>query len=150
MIFRTAVAADVPILRTMLQALAEGEGGQTVASEAALLTHGFGRRPLFQAVIAEAEIPLGMAIFYPDFSTHRGEPGVYVQDIFLVPAARGAGLGPRLLAEVMARQDFGAQYMTLLVSPANPRATGFYSRLGFRPRGYEFLILDGAALKALG
>ena len=134
----------------MLQALAEGEGGQTVASEAALLTHGFGPRPLFQAVMAEAEIPLGMAIFYPDFSTHRGEPGVYVQDIFLVPAARGTGLGPRLLAEVMARQDFGAQYMTLVVSPANPRATLFYNRLGFRPRGYEVLILDGAALKALG
>lgn len=134
----------------MIQALADGVGGgRPVASESALMTHGFGRRPLFQAVIAEAEAPLGMAIYYPDFSTHRGEPGVYVQDIYVTPEARGSGLGPRLLAEVMARQDFGARYMTLCVGPENTAALRFYRRLGFRPRGYDYLILDGERLYEL-
>jgi ribosomal protein S18 acetylase RimI-like enzyme len=150
LIFRPAVAADVPVLRAMLQALADGEGGNyPVASEDALLTHGFGPRPLFRAVIAEAEVPLGMAIYYPDFSTHRGEPGVYVQDIYVAPEARGSGLGQRLLAEVMAQQDFGARYMTLMVGPANTAAQRFYHRLGFRSRGYDCLILDGENLEAL-
>lgn len=147
---RNAVAADVPVLRAMLQALSDVDGGTgAVATEAALMTHGFGPRPLFQAVIAEADQPLGMAIYFPDFSTHRGEPGVYVQDIYVAPGARGTSLGPRLLAEVMARQDFGARYLTLAVSPANTGALRFYQRLGFRPRGYDFLILDGAELAAL-
>ena len=148
--FRAARAGDVPVLRTMVQALSAEDGGQhNVASEAALLTHGFGPRPLFQAVIAETDTPLGMAIYFADFSTHRGEPGVYVQDIFVIPAARGAGLGPRLLAAVMAHQEFGARYMTLAVNPSNTGATDFYRGLGFRPRGYDFLILDGANLAAL-
>ena len=148
--FRAARAGDVPVLRTMVQALSAEDGGQhNVASEAALLTHGFGPRPLFQAVIAETDTPLGMAIYFADFSTHRGEPGVYVQDIFVVPAARGRGLGQRLLAAVMAQQDFGAQYLTLAVSPSNTGALNFYRGLGFCPRGYDFLILDGANLAAL-
>lgn len=147
---RPCTVADVPTLRAMIQALSDGEGGShPVGSEASLLTHGFGPHRLFQAVIAEAEIPLGMAIYFPDFSTHRGEPGVYVQDIYLVPKARGTGLGQRLLAEVMARQDFGARYLTLVVSPANAAALRFYHRLGFRSRGYEFMILDGENLAAL-
>jgi ribosomal protein S18 acetylase RimI-like enzyme len=150
LIFRPAVAGDVPTLRAMLQALADGEGATyQVASEAALLTHGFGPRPLFRAVIAEAEAPQGMAIYYPDFSTHRGEPGVYVQDIFVAPEARGTGLGPRLLAAVMAQQDFGARYLTLMVGPENASAQRFYHRLGFRSRGYDCLILDGEKLEAL-
>ena len=148
--FRRAGAADVPTLRAMIQALADAEGAShPVASEAALMTHGFGPRPLFQAVLAGADTPLGMVIYFPDFSTHRGEPGVYVQDIYLVPEARGSGLGARLLAEVMARQDFGARYMTLVVSPANASAQRFYQRLGFRSRGYDLMILDGELLTAL-
>ena len=63
--------------------------------------------------------------------------------------ARGAGLGRRLLAAVMAQQDWGAQYLTLGVSPDNTLAWGFYTRLGFQPRGYEVMLLAGADLKAL-
>ena len=49
----------------------------------------------------------------------------------------------------MARQDFGARYMTLVVSPANAGAQRFYQRLGFRSRGYDLMILDGEPLAAL-
>lgn len=150
MILRPAEPRDIPTLRAMLQALSDHDGGgHEVGSEQSLLQHGFGPRPLYRAVIAEAEAPVGMAIYYPDFSTHRGEPGVYVQDIYLAPAARGTGIAQALLAEVMARQDWGAQYMTLGVSPDNAVANRFYTRLGFRHRAYDFLILDSDALKAL-
>lgn len=135
----------------MLQRVADHDGGSyPVASEAALRQGGFGPRPLFHALIAEETRPLGMAIFYPDFSTHRGEAGVYVQDIWVEPAARGHGLGRRLLVEVLRSQDWGARYIALGVSPDNMTASGFYERLGFRRRGYEMMILTGEAVKRLG
>jgi ribosomal protein S18 acetylase RimI-like enzyme len=143
---RPTTPADIPTLRTMLQALSDHEGGKQVATEASLLQHGFGPRPLYSALVADDQ---GMVIYYPDYSTHRGEPGVYVQDIYVAPAARGTGIAQALLAALMQHQDWGAQYMTLGVSPANTVATRFYSRLGFRHRGYDFLILDGDHLKAL-
>jgi ribosomal protein S18 acetylase RimI-like enzyme len=134
----------------MLQALADHDGGDyAVGSEAGLLQHGFGKRPLFWAVIAETDRAMGMVIYYPDYSTHRGEAGVYVQDIFVDDAARGLGLGRGLLAEMMRRQDWNAQFISLGVSAENHIANGFYTRLGFRKRGYEMLILDGKDLNSL-
>lgn len=147
---RLALAADVPVLRTMLQKLSDHDGGTyPVASEAALLKGGFGPRPLFRALIAEETRPMGMAIYYPDFSTHRGEAGVYVQDIWVEPAARGHGLGKRLMTEALRQQDWDARYVVLGVSPDNMTAHGFYERLGFRRRGYEMMILTGKAVDAL-
>jgi ribosomal protein S18 acetylase RimI-like enzyme len=147
---RRAEAADVPALRRLLQALADHDHGPQVASEVALLEHGFGPRPLFHAALAEQDgAALGMVIYYPDYSTHRGEPGLYVQDIYVAPAARGTGLGTRLLAAAMRLQDWGARYLTLGVDPGNADARAFYAARGFRPRGYDFLILDGTALEAL-
>ncbi|EKD59484.1 MAG: Acetyltransferase, GNAT family protein [uncultured bacterium] len=148
--YRAANAADVPILRAMLQALADHDGGNyTVGPEAGLLQHGFGPRPLFWAIIAETEAPLGMVIYYPDYSTHRGEAGVYVQDIYVSDAARGLGVGRGLMAEMMRQQDWGACFITLAVSSENAVANGFYARLGFRKRGYEMMILEGKAMETL-
>ena len=150
MILRKASAADVPSLRAMLQRLSDHDGGDyPVGSEAALLAGGFGPHPLFHAVIAEDPSPLGMVIYYPDFSTHRGAPGVYIQDLWVDPETRGTGLGRRLLAEAMAQQDWGAAYMVLGASPENDLAMGFYAKVGFERRGYEYLILAGDGLKAL-
>lgn len=147
---RPATAADVPLLRRFLQALADHDGAGPVASESALLAHGFGTRPLFRALIAErGDEPLGLVIFYPDYSTHRGEPGLFVQDIYVSEAARGLGIGTTLLAAAMRAQDWGARYLTLSVNPGNAAAKSYYARRGFRPRGYEFLILDGEGLAAL-
>ena len=147
---RPAQESDVPTLRRMLQKLAEHDGASyPVATEAALREGGFGKRPLFRAVVAEEARPLGMAIYYPDYSTHRGEPGVYIQDIWVEPATRGHGLGRRLLAEVMRQQDWGAKYIVLGVSPENMTAEGFYERLGFTRRGYEMMILTGVGVGAL-
>jgi ribosomal protein S18 acetylase RimI-like enzyme len=150
--YRLATAADVPALHRLLEALAAQDGAGPVGSPESLRAHGFGPRPLFQAILAErAGAAVGMVLFYPDYSTHRGEPGCYVQDIYLEPAARGAGLGRALLAraQAVAREGWGARYLTLAVDPGNAQAQAVYDRLGFRPRGYRFLILDGAALAAL-
>jgi ribosomal protein S18 acetylase RimI-like enzyme len=143
---RPATQADIPALRRMLQALSDHDGGShPVGSEASLLQGGFGPRPLFSALIH----PQGMVIYYPDFSTHRGEPGVYIQDLYVEPEARGTGLAAALLAAVLHHQDWEARYLTLGVSEENPAATRFYAKTGFTRRGYQMMILDGAALQAL-
>ncbi len=148
--YRALKAADMPMLRDMLQALSDQDGGQEVASVEALLHGGFGAQSLFSGVVAEAAgQALGIVVYYPDYSTLRGEAGVYVQDLFVTEAARGKGIGRGLLAAAMAVQDWGARYLTLSVSPANAAAKVFYDRAGFRARGYEYLILDGIALRAL-
>lgn len=148
---RPATRDDVATLRAMLQALSDMDGGPTVASEAALAAHGFGARPLFRAMLAESNgRDVGMVLFFPDYSTHRGEAGLFVQDIYVDPAARGLGVGTALLAAAMRHQDWGARYLTLGVEPGNAAARAFYDRRGFRPRGYDFLILEGEALAALG
>lgn len=149
MIYRAAEVDDVPALQAMLVELAQHEGGGAVGSVAALTEHGFGARRLFQAVLAVDAQPCGMAIYYPDFSTHRGQPGVYVQDLYVDRASRSGGVGRGLLAAVMRLQDWGAQYLTLGVSPDNAVAVAFYARCGFRARGYRFMILDGERLEAL-
>jgi ribosomal protein S18 acetylase RimI-like enzyme len=148
--YRAATAQDAGTLRQMVQALSDHDGGTyPVGSEAGLLQHGFGARPLFWAVIAENTTPLGMVIYYPDYSTHRGEAGVYVQDIYVSDAARRLGVGRGLLAAMMDMQDWNARFITLGVSDENHLANGFYARIGFRKRGYQMMILDGTDLEAL-
>lgn len=149
--YRRATAIDVPSLRVMLQALSDHDGGTyAVASEQSLRDHGFGIRPLFQAAIAEHDgAGVGMVIYYPDYSTHRGEAGVYVQDIYVSDAARGAGVGRGLLAFMLQTQAWDARYITLGASPDNATANRFYSRLGFSARGYQVMILADDALATL-
>ena len=136
----------------MLQALSDHDGGDyAVASEQSLLQHGFGARRLFAAIVAQqGATAVGMVIYYPDYSTHRGQPGVYVQDIYVSLSARGAGLGRGLLAAMLQRQDWGAGYVTLGVNPQNAAATGFYQRLGFQARGYGGMVADASALTTAG
>lgn len=146
---RPAIAADVPTLRAMLQALSDHEGGPQVASEAILLAHGFGPAPIFHALLAEdGARPVGMVLYYPDFSSHRGEPGLYVQDLYVAPETRGTGAGRMLLKAALATQTWGARYITLGVDPANQKALAFYGRLGFTRRKYDYLILDAARLES--
>jgi ribosomal protein S18 acetylase RimI-like enzyme len=148
--FRIATEADAPVIQSMLAELAQHDGARMRGSVESLIRHGFGERQLFQAILAErgAEA-LGLALYYPDYSTLRGEPGAYVQDLYVTEAARGEGLGRRLLTEVMATQDWGARYMILMVGHENEAARRFYARQGFVTRDYEFLMLDGARLEAL-
>lgn len=130
----------------MLQALSDHDGGTNpVASVAALTAAAFGPRPLIHALIAAD----GMVIYYPDFSTHRGEPGLYIQDLYVTPQARGTGLARALVMATLAHQNWNARYITLGVSPDNVAAMRFYAKTGFTPRGYAMMILAGPDLQAL-
>ena len=145
-LIRPVTPADLPRLRALLQALSDEDGGTyQVGSEPALAQALFAPAPLIFALIADQ----GMALYYPDFSTPRGEPGVYIQDLYVTPKARGTGLARALLAAVMRHQGWGAQFMTLGVSPENTTAIRFYAKTGFTPRGYEMMILEGSPLKDL-
>ena len=141
---RPAIPADIPALRTMLQSLSDEDGGTyTVGPEAALahaLTTG-----LIHALIH----PHGMVIYYPDFSTHRGEAGLYIQDLYVTPSARGTGLARSLVAATLVHQTWGARYITLGVSPDNRQALRFYQKTGFTLRGYEMMIRVGSTLPDL-
>ena len=149
---RIATRGDAPAVHALLAALVAHEGGQRLGSLDSLLHHGFGERPLFRAILAEgADEAQGLVLFYPDYSTMRGEAGVFVQDLFVAEGQRGRGLGRALLAAARdhAAAEWDARYLTLSVSPGNPSARAAYEAMGFRPRGYDFLILDGGALVAL-
>ncbi|NBZ88628.1 GNAT family N-acetyltransferase [Stagnihabitans tardus] len=133
---RPITPSDLPRLREMLQALADHEGGTAVASLEALEAAAFGPRPLIRALIAEH----GMVIYFPEFSTHRGLPGVFVQDLYVAPQARGQGLARALLKATLAHQDWGARFIALTVSHDNDLARAFYAKAGFASRGSEALI----------
>jgi GNAT superfamily N-acetyltransferase len=94
---------------------------------------------------------LGFALYYPDFSTLRGRPGVMLQDIYVRETARGLGLGRALLSEVMTdASDWDAAFLTLMIDRMNETARTFYAKAGFAARGdYDMLILEGEGLAAL-
>ena len=153
--FRRAEAANMPLLDRMLREffVELGEPGAERDRTEALLRHGAGPAPMFRAILALAgETPQGLAVYFPEFSTWRAEPGVYVQDLYLVPDARGSGLGPRLLAATLRdAASWGAAYLKLTVHGHNHPAMAFYRRLGFqRPEQDMPFTLEGAAFKRLG
>lgn len=141
---RPAIPADIPALRTMLQSLSDEDGGTyTVGPEAALV------HALTTGLIHALIHPHGMVIYYPDFSTHRGEAGLYIQDLYVTPSARGTGLARSLVAATLVHQTWGARYITLGVSPDNRQALRFYQKTGFTLRGYEMMIRVGSTLPDL-
>lgn len=151
-LIRRAIRADVAAIQAMLQEQADHHGEALQAGPEALERYGFGAFSLFRCLIAErgAET-LGFALYYPDFSTLRGRPGIMLQDIFVRPAARGLGLGRALLAEVIAdARDWEASFLTLMLDRENADARAFYARHGFASRGdYDLLILEGQGLDDL-
>lgn len=152
--FRRAGPGDSSLIQSLLQEQADHHGEVLARGVEALERHGFGAQPLFRALLAEDDASgeaLGFALYYPDFSTLRGAPGVMLQDIYIRPTARGTGLGRALLAEVMRdAADWEAEFMTLMLDRGNDAARAFYGKAGFSLRGdYDLLILEGPALDAL-
>ena len=150
--FRPARAGDADTLQDLLNVLARYDGTVTQGTAAALRRYGFGPQPLFQAVLAEqAGEVLGFVLFFPEFSTLRGRPGVFVQDLYVREPARGNGLGRKLLAQAFAAaQAWDAAYLALMADRSNTKANAFYRTCGFAKRGdYENLVLEGAGLAAL-
>src|SRR5215475_12588958 len=91
---RTATEADVPQILAFIRALAEYErlAEQAVVSAADLRTTLFGPRPGAEVLFACRDgVPVGFALFFPNYSTFLGKPGIYLEDLFVLPAARGLG-----------------------------------------------------------
>jgi len=134
---RFATANDVGLLLAFIRALAayEQKPDAVAASEDDLLRYGFGAERRFEAIIASAgDKPAGFALFFPDFSTWRGRPGLYLEDIFVHEWARRLGVGRRLMARLAAiaiARDWPA--LRFMVLDWNP-ARGFYHRLGAEHR----------------
>jgi len=113
---------------------------------------GFGATPAFEALLAEIDgKAVGLCLYFPSYSTWRGAPGIYVQDLVVVEAARGLGVGRRLLAETarIARAR-GGRYLRLSVDDDNLAAQSLYRRSGFRHSKTELIqVLDEEGFTAL-
>src|SRR5690606_19261611 len=131
---RPAMEQDVPLILTFIQELAEYEKArdQAVATEADLRETLFGPRPYAEVVIAELEgEPVGFALFFHNYSTWLGRPGLYLEDIYVRPHARGRGVGKRLFTYLidLARERRCGR-MEWVVLDWNEPAIRFYESLG--------------------
>ena len=133
---RWATEADAALIVHYIHALAifEKEDVTNVhITEADVRRDGFGERPRFEVLIAEVDRkPVGFALFFPNYSTWEGKPGLYIEDIFVEESARGSGIGKKLIAAIAkVAHSRGCARIDLAVLDWNP-ARGFYNRLGFR------------------
>jgi len=131
---RPATPADVPAILRFVRELAEyeREPDAVEATEAMLAEALFGDRPAAEAVIAEAEgAPAGFALFFHNFSTWTGRRGIYLEDLYVTPAARGAGLGKALLRHLAALAVArGCARFEWSVLDWNAPAIGLYRAMG--------------------
>ena len=133
-VLRQATAADVPTLLGLIRGIAEYERllHEVEATEALLHEHGFGERPVFEALLAErAGAPLGFALYFFTFSTFKARPTLYLEDLFVRPEERGQGVGRRLLArlaQIAVERD--CRRMEWSVLDWNTPARDFYFNLG--------------------
>jgi ribosomal protein S18 acetylase RimI-like enzyme len=111
---------------------AVGERHKLKSSPDDLRRNGFGAAARFETLIAEVDGHFaGCCIHFPSFSTWRGRPGVYVQDLYVADAFRGQGVGERLLYRLASvTRARGGCYMRLAVDRRNVRAQAFYTRTG--------------------
>lgn len=154
MIIRPAAPADISVIRQLIVELAvyEREPDAVKASEYDLRAALFGDRPMAEAVIAEVDgAAVGMALFFTSFSTWEGRGGLYLEDLFVRPEARGLGVGKALLVHLagiaVARGYARFQWQVL---DWNEPAIGFYKALGATAQGeWVGMRVDGEALVAL-
>ncbi len=151
---RPAREEDADSIRSMIAALALETIGaeQKVLSVEAVRRYGFGPHKFFQSFVAErGGVIVAAMILYDEFSTWRGEKGVYVLDIYIAPAARGMGLGRRMIGKAAEwGRSRGASYVRLSVDRENIHAINFYEAIGFDEGSRDrVFILSGAAFDAI-
>jgi GNAT superfamily N-acetyltransferase len=150
---RPATPEDVPLILQLVRELAEYER----EPDAVIATEGMLHDALFQRGVAESVIaeldgkPVGFALFFHNFSTWTGKPGIYLEDLYVTPDARGAGAGKALLQHLASiALDRGCSRFEWAVLDWNAPAIGFYDSLGADEMDeWSVRRLQGAALQRL-
>jgi GNAT superfamily N-acetyltransferase len=131
---RIATAADVPQILAFIRALAayEREPDAVTATEEGLLRDGFGPNPFYSCLIAEHDRrPAGFALYFFNYSTWMGRPGIYLEDLFVEPEFRGLGIGKGLLQRVAATAlEKNCPRLQWEVLDWNTPAIDFYRAMG--------------------
>jgi GNAT superfamily N-acetyltransferase len=152
---RPAKPADVALIADLIRQLARFERleHEVVLTEDLLTAGLFGARPYAEAVLAEeVSEPIGFALFFHTFSTFLARPGLYLEDLFVLPEHRGRGVGRAVLAHLAhLALERGCGRLEWAVLNWNQEAIRFYERLGARPNSeWTVYRLTGEALTALG
>jgi GNAT superfamily N-acetyltransferase len=151
---RPATPQDVPLILTFIHELATYEklADEVVATERDMHAALFGERPVLETVIASLDAaPVGYALFFPTFSTFLGKPGLYLEDLYVRPAARGFGVGRKLLehlARITVERGWGRLEWSVL--DWNEPSIAFYKKMGAKAMDqWTVFRLAGADLKTL-
>lgn len=151
---REAMLADAPVILALIRGIAEYEKllHEVVATEADLRRALFGKRRYAEVLLAENDgDTLGFALFFHNFSTFVGKPGMYIEDIFVRPEHRGRGVGGALfdrVARIACERDCGRLEWNVL--DWNEPAIGFYKKMGARPLdGWTMYRLDEEGIRNL-
>jgi GNAT superfamily N-acetyltransferase len=151
---RSGELEDLPVIAELIRALSRYEKleHQVTMTEEKLTDALFGERRYAETLIAEVDDePAGFALFFHNFSTFLAQPGIYLEDLFVLPEHRGGGVG-RALLERLARiaVDRGCGRLEWVVLDWNKDAIAFYERLGAQPNSeWTTYRLSGEALHAL-
>lgn len=151
---RPGMPDDVPTILRFIRELAEYEklSHAVVATEDLLREHLFGQRAYAETLIGELNGgAVGYALYFHNFSTFEGRPGIYIEDIYVQPDCRGHGLGKALLTRVAAiAAERGCARLEWAVLDWNEPARAFYRSLGAEAMG-EWVLkrVDGESLQAL-
>lgn len=152
---RLASRADAVSIADMLSKLAD-ELGDTDAFQTDANTindHGFADDPRFYCQIAvSGGLHIGLSLYFPHFSTTKGQAGAYVQDLWVEPGFRSKFIGPKLLTNTArhAAEAWQAEYLKLTVYADNSGAARFYKRLGFSAQSDDRpLVLDGMGFQKI-
>jgi GNAT superfamily N-acetyltransferase len=134
---RPARVQDVPVILQLIRDLATYERApdEVTATEEQLVDVLFGERPAAEVLLAfEGKSPVGFAVYFYNFSTWLGRPGLYLEDLFVKPDKRGKGYGRALLVELAKiARDRGCGRMEWAVLNWNEPAIKFYRALGAKP-----------------
>jgi GNAT superfamily N-acetyltransferase len=151
---RGATEDDVPLLLSLIKELAEYErlSHEVVATEEMLRGSLFGERRVAEALLGYlGDEPAGFALFFHTFSTFLGRPGIYLEDLYVRPEFRGAGVGRALLVHLagLARER-GCGRLEWSVLDWNEPAIGFYRGIGASPvSGWTVYRVSGEVLEEL-
>jgi GNAT superfamily N-acetyltransferase len=151
---RSGELADVPLIVELIRGLARYEKleHEVTATEEKLTDALFGERRYAETLIAEdGDEPVGFALFFHNFSTFLAQPGIYLEDLFVVPEHRGHGVGRLLLGRLaQIAVDRGCGRLEWAVLDWNDNAIRFYERLGAKPNSeWTVYRVTGESLRAL-